>query len=177
MASLHTRGLPWSPPAATSTRLEAPRPLGRAHDPRLASLGAGVYQPDWDEIDLGDDFRGGDGDEGEERDTRDMDTFEGAFGDDDGVLTNAPRLRSLDRASRDAEASERAWDAEEGGGAGTGTKKAVKMERRVGLNTRTKTDSTRVSTLAWTATRTRSPCAATWTRPTRTRSARSGAGA
>ena len=138
MASLHTRGLPWSPPAATSTRLEAPRPLGRAHDPRLASLGAGVdpqvpspgggasadrtaagagiYQPDWDEIDLGDDFRGGDGDEGEERDTRDMDTFEGAFGDDDGVLTNAPRLRSLDRAARDAGGSERAWDAEEGGG-------------------------------------------------------------
>ena len=138
MASLHTRGPPWSPPAATPTRLEAPRPLGPARDPRLASLGAGVdpqvpspgggasadrtaagagiYQPDWDEIDLGDDFRGGDGDEGEERDTRDMDTFEGAFGDDDGVFTNAPRLRSLDRASRDAEASERAWDAEEGGG-------------------------------------------------------------
>ena len=215
MASLHTRGLSLSPPAATPARLEALRPLGAAPDPRLASLGAGVdpqvplpgggapadrpvagagiYQPDWDEIDLGDDFRGGDGDfaaaekdrdarrsterlERPERppplprraatlgsypyeddgsipwtrrllpgyrgsreenramddlverdaaalsddaDSRDLDSFEGAFGDDtSGVLANAPRLRSLDRASRDAEASERAWDAEKRAGGG-----------------------------------------------------------
>ena len=128
----HTRGVSWSPPAATPTH---GRRLARSAGPtpRLASLGAGAdpqvpppgggasadrtaggaafYQPDWEEIDLGDD-RGGDGDEGEERDTRDMDAFEGAFGDGDGGLANAPRLRSLDRASRDAEASERAWDAE-----------------------------------------------------------------
>ena len=214
MASLHTRGVSWSQPAATPTRLEAPRPLGASPKPRLASLGAGVdpqvplpggasspdrpaagagiYQPDWDEIDLGDDFRGAademeesdgaagrsdgsfqrrferperaprlsrrsssslggsgsypyedDGsipwtrrlipgyrggreenramDELVERDSlalrddapRDLDTFEGAFGDEHGVLANAPRLRSLDRASRDAESAERAWDADE----------------------------------------------------------------
>ena len=216
MASLHTRGVSWSQPAAAPTRLEAPRPLGASPKPRLASLGAGVdpqvplpggassadrpaagagiYQPDWDEIDLGDDFRGvadeveesdgaagrsdgsfqrrferperaprlearrpssslgGSGsypyeDDGSipwtrrlipgyrggreenramddlvERDSlalerddapRDLDTFEGAFGDENGVLANAPRLRSLDRASRDAESAERAWDADE----------------------------------------------------------------
>ena len=206
MASLHTRGVSWSRPAATPTRLEAPRPLGAAPTPRLASLGAGVdpqvplpgggaradraaagagiYQPDWDEIDLGDEFRGESENEREnerrappkiprqktkehepteptlgsysyeddgsvpwtrrllpgyreenreenramndlvERDAlaledesrkpkkADLDAFEGAFGDGDGGLANAPRLRSLDRASRDAEASERAWDAE-----------------------------------------------------------------
>ena len=202
MASLHTRGVSWSRPAATPTRLEAPRPLGAAPTPRLASLGAGVdpqvplpgggaradraaagagiYQPDWDEIDLGDAFRDETERETERENERrappreiprrrqkeqeptlgsypyeddgsvpwtrrllpgyreenreenramndlvernalaledapkaDLDAFEGAFGDGDGGLANAPRLRSLDRASRDAEASERAWDAE-----------------------------------------------------------------
>jgi hypothetical protein len=172
---------------------QVPLPGGASSADRPAA-GAGIYQPDWDEIDLGDDFRGvadevdesdgaagrsdgsfqrrferperaprlearrsssslgGSGsypyeDDGSipwtrrlipgyrggreenramddlvERDSlalelndapRDLDTFEGAFGDENGVLANAPRLRSLDRASRDAESAERAWDADE----------------------------------------------------------------
>ena len=111
MASLHTRGLSLSPPAATPARLEALRPLGAAPDPRLASLGAGVdpqvplpgggapadrpvagagiYQPDWDEIDLGDDFRGV-ADEVEESD--------GAAGRSDGSFQR--RFERPERAPR-----------------------------------------------------------------------------
>ena len=202
MASLHTRGVSWSRPAATpaagrlarsarrprrawrpSARAWTPGPLpgGGARADRAAA-GAGIYQPDWDEIDLGDEFMAesersenerrappkiprqktkehepteptlgsysyeDDGSvpwtrgllpgyreenreenramndlverdalalEDESRKPKaDLDAFEGAFGDGDGGLANAPRLRSLDRASRDAEASERAWDAE-----------------------------------------------------------------
>ena len=111
MASLHTRGVSWSQPAAAPTRLEAPRPLGASPKPRLASLGAGVdpqvplpggassadrpaagagiYQPDWDEIDLGDDFRGV-ADEVEESD--------GAAGRSDGSFQR--RFERPERAPR-----------------------------------------------------------------------------
>ena len=87
MASLNTRGVSWSgqPTDSMRTKLPSPRPLGGGNA-RMARLGdsdvapqvplpkgdssqnlqgAGIYQPDWDEIDLGDDFLGSNGmDEG-----------------------------------------------------------------------------------------------------------------